>query len=364
MTPILIASKFGRRDVENRLVDFGASLFVRDFKGNTVLHYMSVHKYCDKRFFIYNEDTFGSYTGMSHFHIACMFCPATIDVVNKYLEIGISPNLEIKESEIDIHPVQTGHTGLHMAAFLLNGDRGASPALARLLLEYGADVEKRDSKNETVFDLVMCVDDYTFATTNDMELVCVLIEAGVSVRDSSMAEFMEELELDNEILENVTMFLHCVIKMMLLKGTKFRSRKLRRYYNSILDNYDGGAYFEYLFEDDCEEELEELSKIGLDRILRDSLIRSDFKQKWDDLVGSPDLPKEYPIYGNLLKIKMRNQLFCFKEKKEKIKKMASLLIIVVKNICNLPVICAEEILWNFEIGKLDKLRNTLKLSLK
>ena len=86
MTPILIASKFGHWDVVDRLVDFGASLLVRDFKGNTVLHYMSVHNHYDRRFFIHNEDTFGSYTGMSHFHIACKFCPETIDIVEKYLK--------------------------------------------------------------------------------------------------------------------------------------------------------------------------------------------------------------------------------------------------------------------------------------
>ena len=85
MTPLLIAAKFDRQCVVSRLFDLGASPKCRDTKGNTPLHFLSTYKnyQCDHRFFIYeDEDTFGSYNGMSHFHIACRLSPRTLNVSN------------------------------------------------------------------------------------------------------------------------------------------------------------------------------------------------------------------------------------------------------------------------------------------
>ena len=43
------------------------------------------------------SDTFGTYIGESHFHIACRLCPETLDIVEKYLKQGISANLQTKQ---------------------------------------------------------------------------------------------------------------------------------------------------------------------------------------------------------------------------------------------------------------------------
>ena len=73
------------------------------------------------------------------------------------------------------------------------------------------------------------------------------------------------------------------------------------------------------------------------------------------LVGSADLPTKYPIYGNLLKIKLRNLLIAFDKKMEKVRLAIPKLNFVVKNYCQkLPDFCAEMILWNLSCSQLDE----------
>ena len=83
-----IYSEYGHQEVITRLLDLGASPKVRDSQGNTALHHLAVIpniKSCDKRLFIYDEDTFEKESGMCHFHIACHFSPETLDIVYKHI---------------------------------------------------------------------------------------------------------------------------------------------------------------------------------------------------------------------------------------------------------------------------------------
>ena len=145
MTPILIAAKFNHIAVVNKLYDLGADFKATDAGGNTVLHYMSSYNYCDKKFFIFDKvDTFGDYTGTCHFHIACIFGSKTLDITQKYLDQGESVDVAVKHFRIyNFIRLYEGDSGLNIST-TSNTDSPDLPEIAGLLIEYGADMERKD----------------------------------------------------------------------------------------------------------------------------------------------------------------------------------------------------------------------------
>ena len=117
ITPLLITAKFylpfdeiyslefGKRikpsvnyeEIISRLLDHGASPKARDSEGRDSLHYLYLRDSFDERLFTYEDDSTSKY--ISQFHIACAFCPKTLDIVKNHLERGFSPNLKIKDGD-------------------------------------------------------------------------------------------------------------------------------------------------------------------------------------------------------------------------------------------------------------------------
>ena len=79
-----------------------------------------------------------------------------------------------------------------------------------------------------------------------------------------------------------------------------------------------------------------------------------FKRKFGHLVDSPGLLQEYPIYGPLLQIRLKRRLIEFEKRQQKIFKAMLYVTFIVKNICPLPLICAEEIVKNFNANEIDE----------
>ena len=356
MTPLLLAAKFCRPELVSELLDLGASPKVRDPKGSTALHYLAFYGHFDKKLFIYDdEDTFDKLTCMSHFLIACQFGSRTLDVVETYLKQGVSPNQQVKGLIPHQHRFDyfNGYSCLHLSGNTRIGLRKDScPELTRLLLEYGANVNQLfDERNMESTPITSSIDDcYGRASSNMWAHVCVLIEAGATLSDKKTFDLiyiaLNKQQVYGTYKESTTlMLLQCFTRMIKLLG-KAATQILQCYYELLLEkvnvSFDKIAYTEV-----CQDELRELSKLGLRRILDDNaVVLRDFKQKFGSLVGSSRLPQIYPNYGHLLKIKLRNRLMEYEKKKQSVEEAIPMITFLVKNVCKLPLTCSEEILWN------------------
>ena len=362
MTPLLLAAKFDRRDIVNKLLDLGASPKNRGPKGSTALHYLTSYAHFDERLFIYDEkDTFDELTGLSHFLIACLFGSATIDIVKTYLKQGGLINQQSKcEAQLRYIDTLKGYTALHIAGntisrYLFNRyDQVSYPKLTRLLLEYGADVNLRYDtnivKSTPIHSIALAVNDESHNrkdTINTCTHICTLLEGGDVLNGKGLEWVFESVIKNAEYkVETSKMLLECIIRIITLLGEAADTKNLRYYYKRILRK--SNVYFdEIAYTDVCQNELQKLSKLGLRRVLDDNAtVSSDFKQRFEALVDSSKLHKLYPNYGHLLKIKLRNRLFEYEEKNDNVKKSVPLITFLVKRFCKLPLTCAYEILWN------------------
>ena len=357
MTPLLIAAKFCRTDVADRLVELGANPFVQEPEGHTPLHFLYRYKITRKEWFAFDyEHAFGSFPE-SYFHIACSFCPDTLDIVKKYLERGISPNLTMEE---EIHYANTKKwkgrlvmTGLHIAV-----DKEC-PQLVKLLLEYGAEVDKPWFANHNMKESVLhyCRDHYfksdgieTLSNT-----LCLLFEAGTKSDIPTISPWITRISNDSYAK---LIFLRCVKKLIVV-DEKAVDKYLKKYYQKIINIELASPNIERRFDEItygelCVKELEKLERLGLKlELYYENTIRSDFKEQFNNFNVIPDVYQIFPIYGFLLKVKLRHRLMDYEKKKEKIRNAIPIICRLVKNVCNLPVICADEILWNLSTDELD-----------
>ena len=215
MTPLLLAAKFNRQDVIAALLDLGASPEARDDLGNTPLHFLSIYETYDesyKRLFLFdnNDDTFSLLTGKSHFHIACQYCPETLDIVESYLKNGVSPNLRMIKTQKNFYKTYYIHgendAGLHIATRTRFEGKESIQChlLGSLLIEYGADIDQRTHGYSFHTALDMCVG------TNS-KLSCILIESGAIVNfEKRYFKAIEDLSLD------LPLWAKCIKKMILL----------------------------------------------------------------------------------------------------------------------------------------------------
>ena len=346
-SPLLVATKFNRQEVAIRLIDLGASPKVRDTYAETPLHYLSFYEFCDKRLFIYDEeDTFSRFSGMSHFHIACQF--RSLDVVKKYLDQGVDPNLKTK---INKEGNSKDNTGLQFAGIVYI-THIPSADLAALLLEYGAEVDERYSGG-----FITSLPFYWKASIdpNMAEYVCILLEAYPDRADAWIDIFSTWIKNTINLSVRLT-FLRSVIRIKVLhedlvteKLNECANECLEILLEEIDDENEFDAYYYYLC---CMKELRQLKGLGLLWELRDLPVMQDFKQNFGTLVGSPTLIENFPIYGRLLKIRLRNRLVKYEKQRRIVNKALPYIIFVFKQLCNLPVVCAEKILWNLNCDEL------------
>ena len=352
MTPLLIAAKFHHFDLVEKLLNFGALPTARDVGGNTALHYLypavwasrDVRHWlvdCAKRLFIFDgSDTFGTFTGESHFHIACKLCPEMLETVKKFLEQGISPNLETKKNEsdrFDLYPMKTkeyengvcgsctvGKCGLHIA-----GMTSVIPCaeLVQLLLEYGADVDRKDADGNVALNYFIRdqLKRYHVHPYDNPKCISLLLESGARLKTEKVHGFTNHvLRLHPMNLYPAIEVLLCSIKKIFMLNRTYASEEIKKVYQVLQeDNAHDLDFDENVYEKLCLEQLNVLSKRGLREVLDATIIKtikSDFKKRFKALVDSDDLQSEqYPIYGRMLKIQIKRNLFLYEEKRRKIK---------------------------------------------
>ena len=356
VTPLLIAAKFRQMPVVTKLLDLGASPRVRDCEKNTPLHYLSTYGLYDKRLFIYeDEDTFGHLNGASHFHIACQFCPSTIDVVKIYLEKGMSPDLRGKKNYyIGDYEHIKDTTGLMIAGMtVLRYEDGSAitercPELAELLIEYEADI---DMERDEWTALRFC-SELTNDLLKDTQYICLLIESGANSENVDLSNFVESISKRKNTSMRL-MFLRSIKKLLVLNESLV-SLKLNEYYQKLLrksPKFDESSYYQL-----CLKELDDISKLGLRHQLEaDVIVWHNYRAKFGNVFRSPELLANFPIYGRLLKIRVKRRLIAFEKKKEKVWEAMPHITSLVRQFCNLPTLCTQEILWNFSYTELDSL---------
>ena len=148
--------------------------------------------------------------------------------------------------------------------------------------------------------------------------------------------------------------LQCIKKISMVNRI-FSSEGIDKLYEVL---QKGFIFFKDInFEQRCLEELSTLGKHGL-RPLLDDTIKSNFKEKFNTIVDSPNLqrwPELYPIYGNMLKIQLKPKILLYEEKKQKINEAVARLQMIFQNVCLIPDLDAHKIIWNFSNTDIDKL---------
>ena len=91
----------------------------------------------------------------------------------------------------------------------------------------------------------------------------------------------------------------------------------------------------------CQEELERIYNLGISQGLNNKFIGPNFKHKLiSGIVNQSDLLEKFPIYGNIIMMKLRNRLVDKKKKQVKIDEAVPLLVYLCEDICRLNIICA------------------------
>ena len=247
-----------------------------------------------------------------------------------------------------------GTTGLMIAGQIILGieDNGwliseCCPKLAQLLIEYGANVDIRGECTRTA--LQMC----SMLTSNllkDTQYICLLIESGANSENLNLRDFVQSLcRPENTSVRLI--FVHCIKKLLVL-DENLVSRKLKKYYRELLQKSNN--FNELSFENDCLKELDGLSKLGLrHQLAADATVWHDYRAKFGSLIRSSDSLANFPIYGRLLKIRVKRRLVAFGKKKKLAWEAMPYITSLVQKFCILPSTCAQEILWNFNCNELD-----------
>ena len=360
LSPLYLAAKNYHEKLAQRLLDLGASPKVRDLARNTPLHFLSEqNKLVDDRLFIHDEeDTFGDWTGESHFHIACKSVQLEVrfkaqfdlNLVKKFLKLGVSPNLQTRKGKQYFY--DEGNTPLHFAR---------NYELAELLLECGADVHRKNSLGETA--LQTCLTE-KFSYVGVLEMVertlyiCLLMESGSKCDHKPIIhyidKFIEKLR-DSYFTSCKSIFLRYLTRTYIL-NKKLLCERLQYHYQRLLAETTQLQFNHTIYAKDCSEELNKIDEIGLRPILSENIVKPNFKSKFGHIkdVNYDSWPTQYPIYGRKMKIKFKRALLEFKRKKEYLPKALPCLLNLVKQFCQLPSICADMILSHFNADEIDQ----------
>ena len=159
----------------------------------------------------------------------------------------------------------------------------------------------------------------------------------------------ERMEFDHIYV----IFLRC-IKRMLMINEESVSEGLKDLYQKYLEkarhNFNEKHYAKL-----CEGELKALSKRGLREIFNNTIVKNEFMEKFGTVAHSLEFQTQYPIYGNFLKIELKRKLIEYEKKKQKVWENVPNIQSLLEEVCYLPELCAQAILWNFSIEELDKM---------
>ena len=365
MTPLLIAAKFYRKETVVGLLNLGASPKARDPEGNTPLHFLFPPKhiekpseqlkndYFDQRLFIFDqEDTFGSFNGLSHFHIAVLSHEEDLSTPERYLKLGFSPDPLTREINYHGQYSHVGERASTVFELLLHRPSDQAVELLKLLLMYGADADQKNIDGRTPLRIIV-VKMLAWTSKHKVgDLVCLLLEAGANSEFPGLYEYTGFLLTRDADTKS---FLHCVKRLEVL-NEKIVTLVLSTYYKHLIKSTE---FDEFEYGKSCLKELKELNKFDLRReIDNTTIVKVDFKSKFRKFktsIGSHDISEIYPMYGDILQIKLNRRLIEFEKKRKLIDEAAPNLIALVNQVTKSKLFdqySAEHVLWNLNLEEL------------
>ena len=242
---------------------------------------------------------------------------------------------------------------LHIAGRIYNRNWDKSfdkpcPELARLLLEYGAKVDVEFDSDECpsfgetplhrcIYNLTKKFLDSEYAEDPEkevdiicefyekyfLEYICLLVESGAKAYPT-FKEYIKHVSFDfymRCVAENAygkLIFLRWIKRALILNENSVEP-ELKRLYEMVKERFEVEEKFDEVgYSNQCLEELSRLEKLQLKEVLQDNTeVDRGYKRKYGSLVGSSGIENLYPIYGHLLKIKLRSRLLKYEEKFEK-----------------------------------------------
>jgi ankyrin repeat protein len=174
-TPLYASCQSGVVENVRLLIEMGADIWVKDDKGGTLLH-MAVDSGSESmvRPFLHKGQDFQAKkkAGKTLLHqIACSIVPKDgMAIFRLLISLGVDINRKNYESS----------TALHMGANLIY------PEIVQPLIEYGADIEARDTSGKTSLYCAILARSQGLMKSHHTETIKVLIQGGadVSARDN------------------------------------------------------------------------------------------------------------------------------------------------------------------------------------
>ncbi|KAJ8668151.1 hypothetical protein QAD02_009814 [Eretmocerus hayati] len=351
-TPLHFTSFFRNVKDAKLMIEYGADPMMVNGEGRTALEYLygngqklnDLSKWATT-FFTFK--TVNQSSRPSHFHMACAI--GRYNVVRCVLDVSSEEVKKIFVNCRDDH----GRTPLHALLEQQITKPKSRNQITRLLLENGADANARNFEMQTPLhfayrrgdaevikqlinygadvnarDLYSNIPLVNHGRNNRVELIPLLLENGadVSLTDRSgrsclcaMLHILRHPNHSTIEYENRNKSLDCVvailkhIKKLQQLGVPVRGNCIHSYAESlhIVDH----LYDEAAFVNECEREIKSMITVRVDNYtnLRDIMTRSPNRMAFhcqntelQMIVKSDDFLRKFPIYGNLVKLRIKN----------------------------------------------------------
>ena len=193
--------------------------------------------------------------------------------------------------------------------------------------------------------------EYLNFSNPNVQCIYLFLEAGANLDVEKVDHFIEFIHLDYRVRREML----CSIKKTYMINRFSTSKGIEKVYQDLSEDFY--YYFnENNYGKQCLKELRALTEHGLLEVLEDNILERDSKTKFEGLIDSVHLlPDLYPIYGRMFKIQIKRKLPLYKEKMQKINQAIPCLQMIFQNVCIIPDLVAQNILWNLCTEDIDKL---------
>ncbi|KAJ8668032.1 hypothetical protein QAD02_009695 [Eretmocerus hayati] len=387
-TPLHLNIEHGKKELVKLLIDAGGDLLKQASDGDTPLHLVTESSNLpeilinpeDSRYLELNH--IGT-SGYSIFHCACK--QGDLELIKHFLRQGVDVNQPTQsngfgyKNAFPLHMVVDSVYKDAVTVLKLLLEHGADPNLRDcryetplhyitetpntemidLLVTHGADVDARNAFDETPL-ITACADPHLCPETLNRHILTffnngadinAVDERGMSALGalndvSSDHSMREQDEFENFKIAVKTMLTH-YIKVKTV-GFHVSDDLTDEFYNLLYHSMEDIDFDEISVIDECDNELELMKQIQIDRCttLYDILLSSQSKlgvlsrnQVFQNIIESDDFDRKYPLYGFMLKLRMKEgKIRCelINESQETVKYLSG--------VRQLPRDCVEDVL--------------------